>query len=138
VFEATNLTVIFTAADAADFDAGFKAAEATTGLSYRANVRHSVTIKADQTNFTASNPTPTATGGGAANQAWSKPAADLLWSSDGTAFNALSTTAANIATQTAAGGTASTKTINYRVKLTWSQDTPGTYVMPFTYRMFAD
>jgi len=137
VFEATNTTVSFTAPTVADFDAQFKAASASTLLSHRANVRHSITILADQASFTATNP-ETATGGGAANVARVKPAADLLWSTDGSTFTALSTTAAKVVNQTAAGGTAANSTISYRVALAWAQDTPGAYVLPFRYIMFAD
>jgi hypothetical protein len=137
VFEANNTAVEFAAPTAADFDAQFKDASAATTLSHRANVRHSVTIQADQAAFEATNPTP-ATGGAAANAARTKPAGDLMWSTNGTSFNDLTTTAVKVVTQTAASGTAAQATVSYRVRLTWSQDTPGQYVLPFRYVMFAD
>jgi hypothetical protein len=137
VFDATNTSVTFEASAAADYDAGYKAANASTVLSHRANVRHSITIQADQASFTATNPTPE-TGGGAVNTARTKPAGDLLWSTDGSSFNALSTTATKVVTQSAAGGTVNTGTVSYRVALSWAQDTPGQYILPFRYIMFAD
>jgi hypothetical protein len=137
VFDATNTSVTFAAPGTADYDAGFKAATASTVLSHRANVRHSLTIQADQASFTATNPSPE-TAGGAVNAARVKPAGDLLWSTDGASFTALSTTAAKVVTQTAAGGTVNTGTVSYRVALGWGQDTPGQYTLPFRYIMFAD
>jgi hypothetical protein len=137
VFEATNTDVQFSQPAVADYDAGYKAASQTSVLSHRANVRHSVTIQADQASFSATNPTP-ATGGAAANAARTKPAGDLLWSTNGTNFNALTTTAAKVVNQTSAGGTLATATVSYRVALAWNVDTPGEYVLPFRYVMFAD
>jgi hypothetical protein len=137
VFEATNTSVTFAAPTAVDFDATYKAAAATTVLTHKANVRHSITIQADQPSFTATNPVP-ATEGGPVNQAATKPAADLLWSKNGTDFTGLTTIAATIVSKTAASGTAATQTISYRIALAWTQDTPGTYVLPFRYVMFAD
>jgi len=138
VFEATNTAVTFDAPAIADFDAAFKAASATTVLTHRANVRHSITIAADQANFTATNPA-TATGGGTANVARAaKPASELLWSTNGTNFNGLSTTAEKVVNQTSAAASNATATVSYRVALAWSQDTPGQYVLPFRYIMFAD
>jgi hypothetical protein len=137
VFEATNTDVQFSQPGVADYDAGYKAASQTSVLSHRANVRHSITIQADQANFTATNPVPE-TGGAAANVARTKPAADLLWSTNGTNFNALTTTAAKVVNQTSAAGTLATATVSYRVALAWNLDTPGQYVLPFRYVMFAD
>jgi len=137
VFEATNTAVQFNQPDVADYDTGYKAANQTTLLSHRANVRHSITIQADQANFTATNPVP-ATGGATANAARTKPAADLLWSTHASVFNALTTSAAKVVNATAAAGTVSTATVSYRVALAWSLDTPGQYVLPFRYVMFAD
>lgn len=136
VFDATNTAVTFAAPTVADFDATFKAASANTVLSHRANVRHSITIQADQASFSATNPDPAT--GGSANAARIKPASDLLWSTNGTSFNALSTTAAKVVTQQGASGTATTGTVSYRIALGWSQDTPGQYVLPFRFVMFAD
>jgi hypothetical protein len=137
VFEATNTAVTFNAPTASDFDAQLIAANASTVLSHRANVRHSVTIHADQAAFNASNPTP-ATGGGTINAARIKPAGDLSWSTNGTSFTALTTTPTKVVTQTAASGTLNTATVDYQLALSWSQDTPGQYVLPFRYVMFAD
>jgi hypothetical protein len=139
-FDVTNPNVTIMAPAAADFDAGFRNAEATTVLTHRANVRHSITIKAEQANFTAQNPNPATLGENGVNAARAtKPATDLRWSTDGGAsFTQLTTSEVKVVNQTVAGGTAATNTVSYRVALAWSQDSPGQYSLPFTFRMFAD
>lgn len=123
--DAAGQTVTFANANATDFNAGYK--QATAGvLTHKGNVTHTVTVKADATTMTAGTTT--------ARQ--DKPAGDVRWSTDGSTFNALSTTAANVALSAAAGEY--TKNLTYRMILGWALDKPGTYSLGVTYTIAAN
>lgn len=121
--DAAGQTVTFANSGAADFNVGHKQASAGI-LTHKGNVAHTVTVKADAATMTHSL-------GGRAD----KPAGDVLWSTDGTTFSALSTTGANVALTAAAGEY--TKTLTYRLKLGWALDKPATYSLPVTYTIAA-
>ncbi len=122
--DAAGQSVTFANSNAADFNTGYKQAAAGV-LTHKGNVTHTVSVKADATTMTAS------TGG-----RLDKPAGDVLWSTDGTTFSALSTTAANVALSAAAGEY--TKNLNYRMKLGWALDKPATYSLGVTYTIAAN
>ncbi len=129
---AANTNVAFGAPTTGDFDVGFIDAPTATLLSHKANVRHSVTVK-------ASSATMTATGGGTGADAAraAKPAADLLWSTDGSAFSGLSTSAAPVRSGVSRGSY-DDLAVWYRMALDYGEDTPGTYGLNFLYTIVAD
>ncbi len=77
----------------------------------------------------------------ASNAATTKPVGDLSWSTNGTTFTALSTTASNMVSTASAPGNAATasSTVNltYRIATTWTGTAPGTYRMPVTFTLTA-
>ena len=117
------------------FEAGFADGAATSTISHRGNVRHSVTVAADAATFSGSagtSPTdPVST---------TKPASDLLWSLDGfsTPGTPFSTTAADVHDQAPRGAHNDDETVSYRVNLSYADDTPGTYTLGLTYTVAAD
>lgn len=129
---AANTSVGFTAPTADNFDAGYVNSTTTTAITHRANVRHSVTVA-------AAAPTMTATGGAAGADAAraAKPAADLRWSTDGSTFSGLTTSAAAVRSGVARGAY-SDLAVNYRMALSYADDTPGTYGLNFIYTIVAD
>lgn len=129
---ATNPHVVFPTPAASDFDAGFIDATTSSVLTHKANVAHSVTVKALESTMTA---TGGKSGSNAARAA--KPSSDLLWSADGKAFQGLTTTAQ--AVRGAAGpGSYSDLQVDYRMALRYEDDTPGTYGLNFVYTIVAD
>ena len=129
---ATNPNVTFTAPTVSDFDAGFIEATTVTEITHNANVRHSVTVA-------ATNPTMTATAGRPGSDAarTDKPASDLLWSRDGSAFTGLTTSAAPIRSGVARGSYADLA-VRYRMALDYEEDTPGTSGLHVVYTIVAD
>lgn len=129
---AANTGVAFAAPTAENFGAGFVNSTTTTAITHRANVRHSVTVA-------AAAPTMTATGGAAGADAAraAKPASDLRWSTDGSTFTGLTTSAAPIRSGMARGAY-SDLNVNYRMALSYADDTPGTYGLNFVYTIVAD
>lgn len=121
--DAAGQTVTFANSGAADFNLGYKQVSAGV-LTHKGNVAHTVTVKADATTMTTSL-------GGRAD----KPAGDMRWSTDGTTFTALSTTATNVALSAAAGEY--TKSLTYRLDLGWALDKPATYSLGVTYTIAA-
>jgi hypothetical protein len=116
------------------FQAGFATGSTTTSVSHRGNVRHSVTLAADASSFTAS-------GGGSSPDAvrGAKPAADLEYrvAGSGTWVGA-STTGADVVTQAARGAHNNGALVGYRIALAYADDTPGTYALGLTYTIAAD
>lgn len=123
--EVDNSAVTFDQPTEADFEVGEKAAQNQTVVIHRGNVPHSVTI-------TAETPTFTASGSGWA----AKPAEDLLWSIDGATWNSL--TAADVKVVDGAPVGRDQKTVSYKVKLDYANDTPDTYTIEFKYTIVAD
>jgi hypothetical protein len=87
-----------------------------------------------------------AMGGSADVARVAKPVGDLMWSKDGSTFAGL-TTAANVAAATSAdavvessprGTYDNAQTIQYRMKLSYADDTPGTYTLGFNYTIIAN
>lgn len=111
---------------AANYDAGFAA---TTGplLTMQSNAGHSVLVRSSATTFTATGGTP----GPDAPRA-AKPAADLRVDTTATFPNnwAMSTTNRTVRTRATAATTPVSVTLFYRLLLSWTLDTPGTYTIP--------
>lgn len=129
---ATNPHVAFATPTASDFEAGFINATTATKLTHKANVAHSVTVKALESTMTA---TGGSSGANAARAA--KPSTDLLWSTDGKSFQGLNTTSQSV--RAAAGpGSHSDLQVNYRMALRYDDDTPGTYGLNFVYTIVAN
>lgn len=116
---------------AAAFTAGF---QQTTGpvLSMQSNAGHSVLIRSTAAAFTASGGTP----GPDAPRA-AKPAADLRVDTTATFPNnwAMSTTNRTIRLRTTAATTPVSVSLFFRVLLSWTLDTPGTYTLPLIITM---
>jgi hypothetical protein len=116
---------------AAAYDAGFAA---TTGpvLTMQSNAGHSVQIRSTATTFTATGGTP----GPDAPRA-AKPAADLRVDTTAAFPNnwAMSTTNRTVRTRTTAAVTPVTVSLFYRLLLSWTLDTPGTYTIPIVIRI---
>ena len=129
---ATNPHVAFATPTASDFEAGFVNATTATKLTHKANVAHSVTVKALESSMTA-------TGGnqGASAARAAKPASDLLWSVDGKSFQGLNTTSQSVRAAAAPGSYGDLQ-VNYRMALDYDDDTPGTYGLNFVYTIVAD
>lgn len=118
--EVTNTSVTFPQPTAADFNTGHVAADVSSDLTYRGNVAHDVTVSADAQNFS----------GGSG----SKPATDLQWSTDGGSnWNGLTTTATDVVTGASRGQHDSGQTVDYRMLLDYSTDSPATYSLDLTY-----
>ncbi|MGK7312783.1 MAG: hypothetical protein ACN0LA_11150 [Candidatus Longimicrobiales bacterium M2_2A_002] len=122
----TNTSIAFNP-NAANFAAGFVAGESASGIQTRGNVSHDLTIEADDGTFTYS---------GTETPAPTKAASDLLWSTDGTNFNPISTT--QQALGTFSRGVNSAATVYYRVALDYLEDAPGEYTLGFTYTITAN
>ena len=129
---AANPTVAFAGPAGTDFDAGYIASTTTTTITHRSNVRHSVSVAASSATMT---PSGGAAGADAARA--TKPASDLRWSSDGTTYNGLTTSAAAVRSAVARG-TYSDLNVQYRMGLSYADDTPGTYGLNFTYTIAPD
>lgn len=122
----TAITFNSPAVDATDFEAGFKAADQVSTVTHKGNIVHDVEIKADATDFTATNDP--------VNNI--KPASDFQYSTDGgTNFTSISTTAADVVTAAASGS--NTQQVNYQVLLSYA-DAPDTYTLGFTYTIVAN
>lgn len=119
-------TTALTTPTAAAFTAGF---QQTTGpvLTMQSNAGHSVLIRSAATTFTATGGTP----GPDAPRA-AKPAADLRVDTTATFPNnwAMSTTNRTIRRRTTAATTPVAVSLFFRVLLSWTLDTPGTYTIP--------
>ncbi len=123
--EVTNTTISFPQPTAADFNNGDVAADVSSDITHRGNVAHDVTISADASNFS----------GGSG----SKPASDMKWSADGGSnWNDLTTTGTNVVTGASAGQHNSAETIDYRMVLDYSTDSPDTYTLNLTYSVVAN
>lgn len=124
-------TTTLTTPTAAHYDAGFAP---TTGplLSMQSNAGHTVQVRTSATTFTASGGTP----GPDAPRA-AKPAADLRVDTAATFPNnwAMSTTNRTVRTRTTAATTPVTVQLFYRLLLSWTLDTPGTYTIPIFVRI---
>ncbi|NIP81165.1 MAG: hypothetical protein GWM90_18885 [Gemmatimonadetes bacterium] len=117
--DVTNLTVSFPSPTFDDFTAGSIAASSGGSvIDTRGNVIHDVTIEAATANMSG----PAA-----------KPASDLQWSTDGSAWTGLSLTAADVATAVARGSNANVATVLYQMLLNETNDVPGTYSLDFIY-----
>jgi len=122
----TAITFNSPAVDATDFEAGFKAADQTSTVTHKGNIVHDVEIKADATDFTATNDP--------VNNI--KPAADFQYSTDGGSnFTSISTTAADVVTAAPQGG--NTQQVNYQILLSYA-DAADTYTLGFTYTIVAN
>jgi len=140
----TNTAVGFAAPTATEYNQGYAAQNTGASvISHRGNVRHDVRIWTDQANMTGSAGT-FATDPVRAN----KPVADLLWSNDGftsshpltQAATAAAATGADqvIVNQAARGVYDNAQTINFRMNLSYTNDTPGTYSINFFYTAIAN
>jgi hypothetical protein len=140
----TNTAVGFGTPTATEYNAGFIAqTSGASVVSHRGNVRHDVRIWTDQANMTGSAGT-FASDPVRAN----KPVADLLWSNDGftsshpltQAATAAAATAADqvLVSQAARGVYDAAQTVNFRMNLSYTNDTPGTYSINFFYTAIAN
>lgn len=125
-----EVSVTFPNANAAAFEAGYTQIAGGT-LTYKGNVAHSVTVAADAATLSA-----TELAGNTSVARTDKPAGDVSWSTDGTTFNAFSTTAASVVSGAAAGE--ATKALTYQMALDWASDSPGVYALDVTYTIAAD
>lgn len=117
--EVTNTSVSFPQPTASDFNTGHVSAGVSSDLTYRGNVAHDVTISADNQYFS----------GGSG----SKPATDLQWSTDGSTWNGLTTSSSDVVTGASPGQHDSGQTVDYRMLLDYSTDSPATYTLDLTY-----
>ena len=140
----TNTAVGFAAPTATEYNAGFIAQNSGASVvSHGGNVRHDVRIWTDAANMTGSAGTVASDPVNA-----SKPASDLLWSTDGfTSSHPLTTSATAAAAtgadqilvnQAARGAYNNDKTVNFRMNLSYANDTPGTYSINFFYTAIAN
>ena len=129
---AANTSVAFAAPTGTNFDAGYLNSTTTTAITHRGNVRHSITVAAGAATMTAS-------GGGSGPDAarTTKPASDLRWSTDGSTYAGLSTSAAAVRSAVARGAY-SDLNVQYQMALSYADDTPGTYALNFVYTVAAD
>lgn len=121
--EVTNPTITFPTPGAAEFDAGGVAATTTSVISARGNVDYHVQVLADAATMTSVD--------GAV-----KSAGDLLWSTDGTTFTPLATTAATVASDTR-GRNDVLATVEYEMALSYDSDVPDQYSLGVTYTIIA-
>lgn len=121
--DVTNPTISFPTPGATEFDAGMVLATASSVISHRGNLDHDVQISADAA-------TMTGVGGN------SKNAADLRWSTDGTVFTPLSTTAATVSSGVR-GRHDSAATVAYDMVLDYASDLPDDYSLGVTYTIIA-
>ena len=124
----TNTTVAFAQPAFTDYDAGSIAAAATSVISTRGNLVHDVTVASNAAAFTWAG-----TGTDP-----NKTAADLEWSTDGSTWTGLTTTATDVATALGRGQNANAATVSYRMLLDEANDIPGTYSLNFTYTVVAN
>jgi hypothetical protein len=143
--DVTNTAVTFAVPAGADYDNGYIAQNSGASvISHRGNVRHDVRIWTDVANMTGS-------GGAFASDPVSstKPVTDLLWSTDNfasvshpltQAATAAAATGADqvIVSQAARGTYDNAETINFRMSLSYANDTPGTYSVNFFYTAIAN
>lgn len=105
----------------ADFNTGYKFA---TGPSaeVKANAAWTLSVSSNASTFDAAP--------------WSKPAADLTWATTGnTPATAMSTSAATLMSGVATNG--DSEGIDYRWKLTFADDVPGSYSMTVNFTLTA-
>ncbi|MFW6331392.1 MAG: hypothetical protein ACOC3J_06670 [Gemmatimonadota bacterium] len=122
--DVTNLSVEFDAPSFTDFTAEMIEANSEASvIDTRGNVVHDVTIEADAENMAGP---------------WSKPASHLEWSTDGSNWTGLSTSAADVVTGVARGSNATVASVLYRMVLDEEEDVPGTYTLDFTYTVIAN
>jgi hypothetical protein len=126
--DVTGTNITFGSPDVAQFDAGKIAATTQSVISHRGNVPHSVQITADQ-EFFQEQSTGSASG---------KSAADLRWSKDGSSFQGLSTTPADVVANAARGAYMSATTVSYQMVLDYAKDKPDTYTLPFRFTIIAN
>lgn len=122
--EVTNTNVTFPQPTAADFNTGHVSADVTSDLTYRGNVAHDVTVTAGDQYFSGGSGT--------------KPASDLQWSTDGSTWEGLTTSGTNVVTNASRGQHDSGQTVNYRMLLDYSTDSPATYTLNVTYSVVAN
>jgi hypothetical protein len=140
----TNTAVGFATPTATEYNAGFIAQNTGASvISHGGNVRHDVRIWTDQATMTGS------AGSFASDPVRAnKPVADLLWSNNSftsshplsQAATAVAATGADqvIVNQAARGVYANAQTINFRMSLSYANDTPGTYSINFFYTAIAN
>lgn len=126
-----QVTTALATPTAAAFTAGF---QQTTGpvLSMQSNAGHTVLIRSTAPAFSATGGTP----GPDAPRA-AKPAADLRVDTAATFPNnwAISTTNRTVRVRTTAATTPVGVSLFFRVLLSWTLDTPGTYTLPLVITM---
>ncbi len=114
----------FSSPTAADFNAGEITSSTSATVTHAGNVTHTVTIKADAANMTASvDPVNDI-----------KPASDLQWDA-GSGWGSVSTSGADVVTSAPKG--VGTATVNYKMLLDYSTDAPDTYTLGITYTVVA-
>lgn len=142
--DVTNTAVGFPVPTSADYDAGFIAqSTGSSVISHRGNVRHDVRIWTDQATMTGSAGTSASDPVSA-----TKPVSDLLWSRDSFTSSHPLTQAATAAAATSAdqvivaqsprGAYNNAETIDFRMNLSYANDTPGTYGVNFFYTVIAN
>lgn len=120
-------TVSFPNPTSVDFDAGYRAASTSTTITHRGNVNYHLQVS-----------TASATMG-----ATTKASSDLEWQATSVAYGGptpwtpLSTTATNVVPNVTAGSYSTDTTVNYRMRLSYATDAPGTYSVTFTYTLIA-
>jgi hypothetical protein len=113
-------------ATAAAYNAGYAEFQGAT-LTVRANKAWNLTISSSASAWTNV---------GSGSRA-SKPVADLSWAtSQAGTYTALSATATTV-TSGAAATSGTTVNLWHRAKLSWTSDTPGTYILPVTVTLTA-
>ena len=117
----TSLTLFNNTVSATDYVAGSKTA-GSLSFTLRANAAANVTLSAATANFGYA---------GSASPAPTKSVSTLQWSSNnGSSWNNMTTTGAQIATAAAAtSGTTPAQPITFRTLLGWTSDPPGTYTV---------
>lgn len=128
----TNTTVGFPAPALADFTTGSIGSNTgSSAVSTRGNVVHDVEVVTaggvtSMTYTGTETPTPT------------KPVSDLEWSTDGTNWNGLSDTPADVLTALGRGVNNNAAAVQYRMLLDLATDAPGTYDLAFVYSVVAN
>lgn len=122
--DVSDTDIAFDDPTAADFQAGFIAANDQSVIDTQGNVTHDLTIQADAANFS----------GGSGN----KPSTDLHWSASGAISapgdgNGLTTSQAAVASGLGPGANPGAATVDYGILLDLASDEPANYTLNFTY-----
>lgn len=137
--DVTNPTVTFSAPTVTNFDNGYVGNSSSNSvITHKGNVAHAVKVWTTASNMTASG----GAGSGDDVARAAKPVGDLRWSTDGTNFTNLTTSATaaggGTVVSAARGGSHPTQEVRYRMALSYADDTPGTYSLNFTYTIIAN